>query len=104
MTSFKYLFGLAVGTMVLQGCHLQQPTQLSGSSVQTSGRGNTDVVTYVTAEEYERMTPQERQRLNAQMGASVSATLGSRPTPTRRSLSPSELDKAMAEAKRASRN
>jgi hypothetical protein len=32
-------------------------------------------VTYVSPEEYQRMTPEERQRLHAEMGASVSVPL-----------------------------
>jgi hypothetical protein len=73
------------------GCRSAKVSQATGSEFVWDA-GKTRAVTYVTPEEYERMTDEERARLNASMGAKVEWSTGkqkSEPVKT------SDLDEAM---------
>lgn len=53
------------------------------------------MTTYVTPEEYEKMTPAERERLHASVGAQVSASWGGKPAA--QPVAAQDLDKAMSQ-------
>ena len=93
------LLGSWLCMISLVGCKNPQSAQKTGTSVETDADGRTRMVTNVSPEEYERMTPQERQRLNAQVGAEVSGQLWGKPRSSARDVPLSELDKAMDNAK-----
>ena len=79
--------------VTLAGCASREEKQLTGTELNYDDKGRPKVVTYVTPEEYERMTPEERQHLHAEVGASVSVPLGGRKAPSE-AISDRELDKA----------
>jgi hypothetical protein len=59
------------------------------------GNGRSKLVTYVTPEEYDRMTPEERQRLHATVGVSASFPLPGSKAPSE-AISEEDLKKAYA--------
>jgi hypothetical protein len=65
----KTTLGLFLVT-VLAGC-MTEGEQLSGSQMTSDANGKSSYVTYVTPEEYQRMTPDERNRLNATVGTTA---------------------------------
>lgn len=79
--------------IALAGCVSREEKQLTGTEINTDENGRSKVVTYVTPEEYERMTPEERQHMHAAVGASVSVPLGGSKAPSQ-AISDRELDKA----------
>lgn len=75
--------------LALTGCHL---SQASGTGFTTDEHGRTKMVTFVSPEEYDRMTPDERARLNATVGVQGSMRIwGSEPS---QPVSKSTLDRA----------
>ncbi len=70
----KYLIALLL-VIAIGGCKSTQETQLAGTVYEQDGNGRSKLVTYVSPEEYERMTPEERDHLHAEVGASVSVPL-----------------------------
>lgn len=68
--------------------------QMRGTELGTDANGNTRLTTYVSPEEYERMTEAERERLNASVGASFSKSFGSS-SESSRPLTSEELDKSL---------
>ncbi len=81
--------------IALAGCKSTRAKPLTGSEVVQDADGRSKLVTYVTPEEYERMTPQERQRLHAQTGVSVSVPLPGSKAPSE-PISEDDLKKAYA--------
>ena len=77
------------------GCKSPQQKQLTGTELVQDGDGHSKLVTYVTPEEYERMTPEERQRLHAAIGASVSVPLPGSKAPSE-PISEDDFKKAYA--------
>jgi uncharacterized protein YcfL len=78
----KYLIVLLLAIGVA-GCQSTQEKQLAGTELVQDADGHAKLVTYVTPEEYERMTPEERQRLHAAVGASVSVPLPGSKAPSK---------------------
>ena len=62
--------------VALSGCASREEKGMTGTELNTDDKGKSKLVTYVTPEEYERMTPEEREHLHAAVGASVSVPLG----------------------------
>jgi hypothetical protein len=58
------------------GCQNVQVSQKRGTIFETNADGKHEALTYVSPEEYQRMTPEERDRLNARVGVTASSTLG----------------------------
>src|SRR3954453_11489102 len=90
----KHLLAAMLAVSVA-GCASREEKQLTGSELNNDKDGRSKVVTYVTPEEYERMTPEERQHMHAAGGASVSVPLGGRKAPSE-PISQRDLDKAYA--------
>ncbi len=84
--------------ITLAGCKSTRENQLTGSELVQDADGRSKYVTYVTPEEFERMTPEERQRLHAGMGASVSVPLPGSKTPSE-PISEKDLEKAYPKKK-----
>ena len=64
--------------------------------METDAEGRTELVTYVSPEDFERMTEAERKRLNARVG--VTATVGTWGAQKRtETLSTADLEKALQE-------
>ena len=66
------IFGLLVS-----GCAslpVAETEVLSGTELVANDDGSFDMVTYVTPEEYDRMTPRERERMKVGMGVSKTFT------------------------------
>jgi len=61
--------------LTIAGCKSTQTKQMTGSQVVQDRDGHSKFVTYVTPEEYDRMTEDERKRLNATVGVSASIPL-----------------------------
>lgn len=78
----------------LTSCHNVHEERMSGTELTTDANGRRELVTYVSQEEFERMSPAERQRLHASVGASVSVPWGGS-NGRRDPLSQEKLDKAM---------
>jgi hypothetical protein len=55
--------------LLAAGC-MTQGEQLTGSEMTTGANDRSQFVTYVSMEEFQRMTPEERDRLNATVGTS----------------------------------
>jgi len=64
--------------------------QLSGTELTPSGKATT----HVTPEEYEKMTPAERDRLNASVGVSATVATWGSTNPQPQEVSAQELEKA----------
>ncbi|PTY04949.1 hypothetical protein DB347_19860 [Opitutaceae bacterium EW11] len=85
----------ALATLAFAGCQGVKVSQKTGSDV-SQNDGKSSYVTYVTPEEYQRMTPAERERTHATVGVEASARLwGKEPS---EAVSSSDLDKAMSNA------
>jgi hypothetical protein len=89
----KYRPFLALVVLLGTACHSVQPRQKSGTEFQADENGHTKGVTYVTPEEYDRMTPEERQRQQVAVGVEVSGQLGGKPKSE--PVSEDDLAKAM---------
>lgn len=82
-------------SVVVAGCETPRQQQLTGSELVHDSDGRSKLVTYVTPEEYDRMTPEERQRLHAEVGASVSVPLSGSKAPSE-PISEADFKKAYA--------
>lgn len=81
--------------LVVAGCKSTRTKQMSGSEMVQDGNGHSKFVTYVTPEEYDRMTPEERQRLRATVGVSASLPLPGSKAPSE-AISEEDFKKAYA--------
>jgi hypothetical protein len=90
-------FIIALLLVVIAGCRSTQSKQLTGSDFVYDKDGHSKVVSYVTPEELERMTPEERQRLHAATGVTVSAPLPGSKAPSE-PISEDDLKKAYPKA------
>jgi hypothetical protein len=79
----------------LAGCRHLQTSQMSGTELGSDASGRSTAVTYVTPEEYARMTPAERQRLHAQVGVQVSMPLFGNQPVKGRDLTEDEVKQAL---------
>ena len=87
-----HLAALVVATVLAAaGCKSAKVSQATGSDFVTDA-GRLQAVTYVTPEEFNRMTEEERARLHASIGARVEWTTD-KPKPE--AVKISDLDKAM---------
>lgn len=93
------LITLAVASMT--GCSHVQTAQKSGSEFVSNGGESPRFVTYVSQEEYERMTVEERRRTNAQVGAEIRIPLNG--ASDAKPITREQFDKTMADAARADR-
>jgi hypothetical protein len=93
----KYCPLLVLVVLLGPACHSVQPRQKSGTEFQADKNGHTKGVTYVTPEEYDRMTPEERHRQQVDVGVEVSGQLGGKPRSE--PVSEDDLAKAMSEKK-----
>ncbi len=93
---------LAAGCVLLalNGCQSTRLEPKPGTELTTDGTGHSTLNTYVSEEEYQRMTPEERQRLHAAVGATATQTFArwgtndsAQPTAP---LTSDELNKALA--------
>lgn len=75
-----------------------QPKQVSGSALVQDSNGRSKFVTYVSPQEYDRMTPEERDRLHATVGVSTSIPLPGRKGPPE-TIPEEEFKKASSEEK-----
>ena len=65
----------------------------SGTEFTDTGQG-LKATTYVTPEQYENMTPAERERLNASVGVSATVATWGKTNPQPQEVSTQDLDKA----------
>jgi hypothetical protein len=79
--------------LVLAGCSTARTADLHGTKFQPDAKGRIRATTYVSQEEFDRMTPEERERLHAAVG--TSSTLG---RPAEASLTEDDFRKARARA------
>lgn len=79
----------------LAGCRHFEAGQKSGTELGTDARGRSAPVTYVTPEDYARMTPAERLRLNAQVGVQFTVPLSGGPQAKPRYLTDEEVREAL---------
>jgi uncharacterized protein YidB (DUF937 family) len=85
---------LALVALLTAGCQSLQPRQKSGTEFTTDGKGRATATTYVSPEEYDRMTPEERRQQQVGMGVEVSAQLSG--AKKSEPVSEDDLTKAMA--------
>jgi hypothetical protein len=71
----KTIFLAAWCVLALAGCQSTRLEPKTGTELTTDGSGRSTLTTYVSEEEYQRMTPDERERLHAAVGASATQTL-----------------------------
>jgi len=95
----KAVFVFCLAILVLAGCQHATTAPKSGTEVSTDGSGRTTVVNYVSQEKYQRMTPDERDRMHAGVGGSATwewggAKLGRSSAP----LTAKDVDQAAATA------
>lgn len=81
--------------LVVAGCKSTRTKQMSGSELVSDSDGRSKFVTYVSPEEYDRMTPEERQRLHATMGVSATLPLPGSKAPSE-AISEEDFKKAYA--------
>ena len=86
---------LLILVTALAGCQHLQTSQMSGTELGTGANGRSTAVTYVTPEEYARMTPEDRQRLHAQVGVQVSVPLWGSKEQKNRDLTDDEVKQAL---------
>lgn len=85
----------AIVTAFCAGCQAPQLKQKAGTEFQPDGKATT----YVSPEEYAKMTDEERNRLHASVGVSATvARWGSDATPAK-DLTPRELEQAAKDPK-----
>jgi hypothetical protein len=72
--------------------------QQSGTELTTTDKG-WQATTYVTPEEYDKMTPAERERLNASVGVSATVATWGNSKPQSKDVSTKDLDQAKKDAK-----
>ena len=89
---------LTVGALLLAGCHSIKFKQQSGTELTSTDNG-WKATTYVTPEEYDKMTPAERERLNASVGVSATVASWGNSKPQSRDISTKDLDQAKKDAK-----
>jgi hypothetical protein len=82
-------------TASLAGCQHVRTSQKAGTEYVTDSDGHTRAVTYVTPDAYDKMTPEERRRLNATVGAEVSLPLFGGKQEKKRDLTEEELRDAL---------
>ena len=97
----KSLFPLGCAVLFggfLAGCQHPQASQKVGADYINTSKDKSELVTYVTPEEYDRMSPEDRQRLHATMGADVTLAQwgGKKPTEP---ISREDYDAAMKNAR-----
>ena len=79
--------------LLLAGCASLKFTQQTGTEFTDTGKG-LKATTYVTPEQYENMTPAERERLNASVGVSATVATWGKTNPQPQEVSTQDLDKA----------
>ena len=98
MTMKAYTVGMM--TLALSGCQTVETAQMTGTRLVETEKGRQEVATFVTPEEYERMTPAERERVNASIGVEATvARWGAKPAQSPERVSEKDLDEAMSGAK-----
>jgi hypothetical protein len=75
------------------GCKSVQTKQTTGTELVPDGDGHSRLVTYVSPEEYDRMTPEEREHLHAAVGVSASVPLPGSKAPSK-AISEEDFKKA----------
>ncbi len=86
---------LSLLALLVSGCRSVQTQQKTGTAFEQDSTGRTKPVTYVTPEEYDRMTPEERvhQQVSVGVGVEVGGRKKSEP------VSDQDLAKAMSNRK-----
>lgn len=100
-TSVTLLVVAGAGLVFVSGCQNTEVNQKAGTTLRNDGSGGYEVVTYVSPEEYERLTPEERRRLNADIGVKVRTRLSGKDRSKPRDVTQAEVDRAMKEASRS---
>jgi len=90
----KYMI-ISCLVLALAGCKSMRTKQMTGSDVVQDSDGKSKFVTYVTPEEYDRMTDEERKRLRATVGVSASVPLPGSKAPSE-AISEEDFKKAYA--------
>lgn len=81
--------------LLLAGCTPVKFQQQTGTEFTPTGKATT----YVTPEQYDKMTPAERERLNASVGVSATVATWSNTNPQPQEVSTQDLDKAQKASK-----
>ena len=89
---------LTIGVLLLTGCHSVKFKQQSGTELTTTDKG-WQATTYVTPEEYDKMTPAERERLHASVGVSATVASWGKGKAQPKDVSTKDLDQARKDAK-----
>lgn len=92
---------IALAIVSMTGCSHVQTAQKSGSEFVSDSGDPAHFVTYVSQEEYDRMTVDERRRMNAQVGAEMRIPI--RGTAESKPITREQFDKTMADAAKADR-
>jgi hypothetical protein len=85
--------------VIAAGCSSTRATQMMGTQLSQADGDRQKLVTYVTPEEFDKMTPEERQRLHAEVGVSVSVPIGGGKAPSK-PISEEDLRKAVRNSDR----
>ena len=93
----RTLFTLCV-LVALTGCRGVELSPREGTELETTSDGDLELKTYVTQEEYERMTPAERERVNASVGVDATVARWGSHTKEPEAVPTGDLDKAMKNA------
>jgi hypothetical protein len=88
----------ALVVLLLAGCTSLKFQQKAGTEFTDTGKG-LKATTYVTPEQYENMTPAERERLNASVGVSATVATWGKTDPQPQEVSTQDLDKAQKASK-----